>query len=352
LALQLPNTAINNIMTSKGRWKATGLGDSGETYLVGSDEMMRSTSRMVLQDPKRYEKEAVSAGLDPAAAAKAARVKGTILIQTVHTAAARLALQGHTGTTTAKDYLGHESLVSYAPLRIRGLNWGIVAKIDTDEAFAPAQDFAWRMAIATAAIVLLVSIVALLLAQFFVRPVRRLVTGVNQVAAGDLDTQVDASAKDEFGELARAFNQMSRSLRAKQELIEEQQRENDRLLVNLMPEAVAKRYREGEKTISEDHQNVSVLYADLAGFDDFTESMTSARSLDLLNDLVRAFDEAAARIGVEKVRTLRNGYLASCGLTIARVDNARRITLFAWRWTASSNGSTRSTASVSRCGPG
>ena len=60
---------------------------------------------------------------------------------------------------------------------------------------------------------------------------------------------------------------MAASLRIKQELIEEQQAENDRLLLTLMPEAVAKRYKEGEETIAEDHQDVSVVFADIVGFD-------------------------------------------------------------------------------------
>ena len=49
----------------------------------------------------------------------------------------------------------------------------------------------------------------------------------------------------------------------------------------------------------------------------------------LLNGLVRSFDEAAERLGIEQVRTLREGYLASCGLIVPRVDNVRRTLDFA-----------------------
>ena len=122
---------------------------------------------------------------------------------------------------------------------------------------------------------------------------------------------------------------MSRSLRTKQELLEEQQAENDRLLLTLMPEAVAKRYRQGEETISEDHQDVSVVFADIVGFDALSAQLPSEQSLALLNELVRSFDEAAGRLGVEKIRTLRTGYLASVGLTVPRVDNSRRAVDFA-----------------------
>nr|MDQ2699420.1 adenylate/guanylate cyclase domain-containing protein [Actinomycetota bacterium] len=62
---------------------------------------------------------------------------------------------------------------------------------------------------------------------------------------------------------------------------------------------------------------------------EFGRSMSSDRALDVLNDIFRAFDEAAERLGVERVRTTRQGYLASCGLSVPRVDHARRSVEFA-----------------------
>ena len=141
---------------------------------------------------------------------------------------------------------------------------------------------------------------------------------------GDLGAQVESSSTDEFADLAVAFNDMSRSLQTKQELLEAEQAEHQRLLLTMMPETVAQRYRQGEQTISQDHQDVAVVFADIVGFDDYASGLDSATSLAQLNDLVRQFDEAAEQIGVERVRTLRNGYLASCGLVLPRVDNALR----------------------------
>jgi class 3 adenylate cyclase len=57
--------------------------------------------------------------------------------------------------------------------------------------------------------------------------------------------------------------------------------------------------------------------------------MTSEEAVAKLNDLIRTFDEAAERFGVERVRTTRQSYLASCGLGTPRVDNARRAVEFA-----------------------
>jgi len=118
---------------------------------------------------------------------------------------------------------------------------------------------------------------------------------------------------------------MSRSLQVKQDLLDEQRRQNDTLLLTLMPEEVARRYKQGDETIAADHQDVAVVYADIIGFDEFAAGLTAEESLSLVNDVWRSLDEAATRHGVERVRTTRSGYLASCGLSVPRVDNVRRV---------------------------
>jgi class 3 adenylate cyclase len=161
-----------------------------------------------------------------------------------------------------------------------------------------------------------------------VRPLRRLRDAARRIAAGETGVQVEAGESDELADVAAAFNDMSRSLELKNNLLEEQRQEIERLLRTLMPEKLAQRYREGAKTIVEDHQEVTVLFADIVGFEEFGRGLDSEKALDLLNDIFRAFDDAADEHGVERVRSTRNGYLASCGLTVPRVDNARRAVSF------------------------
>ena len=84
-------------------------------------------------------------------------------------------------------------------------------------------------------------------------------------------------SRDEFGDLTVAFNDMSRNLAIKEDLLNEQRRENDRLLLSLMPEPVVQRYREGEETIAQDHQDVTVIFADIVGLDELSAELTSER---------------------------------------------------------------------------
>lgn len=329
LALQFPISKINRLMTADQQWETAGMGATGETFVVGPDALMRSDSRLFLEDPEKFERDVIDAGTPAAIAAKSLRQHGTTLVQPVETEATRLALRGQTGTVIEDDYLGNETLQAYAPVDLHGLNWSIIAKIDTSEAFAPVATFTRTLVLSTVVITFIVCLAAMMLARLFIRPLRRLEAGAQQIGAGDYDISLPVQSRDEFGDLTTAFNDMSRNLAIKEDLLAEQRRENDRLLRTLMPESVVQRYRDGEETIAQDHHNVTVLFADTVGLDELTSGMPSEEALAIVNRLVHQFDAAADDLGVERVRTLRNGYWASSGLSVPRLDNVRRTVDFA-----------------------
>lgn len=329
IAFQIALDEINDVMTGSERWKQQGLGDTGEVYLVGRDDLMRSNSRRLIEHPDTYAQRATDGGTAPSIASRVVDVNGTVLLQPVDTFAVEEAQAGRRGTTNGTDYLGGDSVTAYAPLELEGLDWVVIARIDSTEAFAPVAEFTRNVLLSLLGILLGVSLLSLLLAQVFTRPIHRLVGAVHRVAEGDLDVQVPQGSRDEFGDLGSAFNDMASSLRIKQELIEEQQAENEKLLHTLMPESVATRYKQGDEAISEAYENVSVVFAELVGFDDYARGLSAEQEIGQLNTLMRGFDEAASKAGVEKVRTLHGGYLASSGLVIPRVDNVRRSVDFA-----------------------
>jgi class 3 adenylate cyclase len=78
-----------------------------------------------------------------------------------------------------------------------------------------------------------------------------------------------------------------------------------------------------------DHQDVTVIFADIVGLDELSSELSSDETLAIVNKLVRQFDSAAENLGVEKIRIMHNGYLASCGLSVPRLDNVRRTVDFA-----------------------
>ena len=122
---------------------------------------------------------------------------------------------------------------------------------------------------------------------------------------------------------------MSRNLAVKHQQVTEQRAENERLLRSLMPDTVVQRYRDGDETIAEEHQNVSVLSAEVVGLDDLSGEFDAEQTLAIINNLASEFDRAAEDLGVERVRNTYSGYLASCGLTVPRLDNVARTVDFA-----------------------
>lgn len=330
LAIELPIERLNEVMTVGGEWQENGLGATGETYLVGGDERsMRSISRALLEDPKAYAAAAVAAGLTPERATLAVRNANTLMQQTVTTEPVLRALAGEEGTALTADYLGRESLTAFAPLTVGGFTWAIVAQESAAEALIPVEDFTRNLILSTAGMIIFVCLLSLVLAQIFVRPLRRLKAAAQRIAAGEEGVEVDAGSSDELADVAVAFNAMSRSLQVKSELIEQQEKANEELILSFMPEGMASRYRHGDEAITQDHQDVTVIFADIVGFEELSLTLSSEEAVARLNEIIRTFDEAAERLGVERVRTTRQSYLASVGLGTPRVDNARRAVEFA-----------------------
>lgn len=331
LALPLPISKVNSIMTADRQWRAAGMGTTGETYLAGPDNLMRSDSRLFIQDPKQYKADVVAAGTPATTADAAIRWGGTTLVQPVATKAVRAAQRGETGSIIDTSYLGRRELVSYTPLSIPNsdLHWSLLASRETEEANARFATLSQTLTVTTAAMVFVICIGALLVAQIFVRPLRRLQAGTQEISAGNYEIAIPVTSRDEIGELTDAFNDMSRNLQIKEDLLIEQRKENDRLLMSLMPEPVAQRYREGEQNISQEHQDVTVIFADFVGLDEVSTEMSGYELVGIVDELIQELDSAAEALGVEPIRTLHNGYLASCGLHQPRLDSVHRTVEFA-----------------------
>jgi class 3 adenylate cyclase len=331
MALPVPIAKINQIMTANKHWQSAGMGAATETYLAGPDDLMRSDSRLFLEDPKAYRRDAIAAGTPPDVVDQAIRLGGTTLVQPVPSAGLRAAQRGETGVIPGIDYTDNKELEAYAPLTIpdSDLHWSILATRDDSDAFARLGKFSKTLVIAVTTVVFVISVASMIIAQSAVRPVRRLEAGTRKVSSGDYDVKIPVTARDEIGDLTVAFNEMSRSLGIKDELLNEQRNENNRLLLALMPESVVQRYRGGEETIAQKHQDVAVIFADIFGLDEISSNQSGDELVGTVDELFRQFDSAAEALGVERIRTFHNGYLASCGVITPRLDSTHRSIDFA-----------------------
>ena len=329
MAIQLSVDEINQVMTSDQRWVADGLGETGETFLVGEDLMMRSDSRVRLEESDQYFAAIASTATDAEQIERIRQLETSILSQEVNNQAIDRAQDGQSGVDTVVNYLGESVLSAYAPLDIRGVDWVIVSEVSEAEIFAPVSIFARRVLISAAGLVFLITLASLWLARAFLKPVKRLSEGFRRLALGYQEVFVDVLADDELGELSKAFNHMVKKNRKTSAIVSQKTQETEALLLNMFPASVAKRLRKGEDLIVDEAESVTVVFINVLNFQQLTEELKPRKAIGILNDLVKALDEATESYGVEKIKTTGSEYLAVSGLSVARLDHSKRIVDFA-----------------------
>lgn len=172
LVIQFPLGKLNAIMQER-----QGMGETGETYLVGPDKLMRSDSYL---DPENH--SVIASFANPN-------------LGSVNTEAVSRVFNGQTGLDIVIDYNGNPVLSAYSPLNAPGLNWAILSEIDKSEALA-RSNLLMQISVAILAVTLIAIIfVSVFLAKSITRPLggepQELVKIADLVARGDLAYNFD-----------------------------------------------------------------------------------------------------------------------------------------------------------------
>ena len=89
---------------------------------------------------------------------------------------------------------------------------------------------------------------------------------------------------------------------------------SERLLLNILPPAIAERLKRNEVNIAQGHADVTVLVGDIVGFTRMTEELSPVETVKILNDVFSVFDDLADRYRVDKIKTIGDAYMAAAGL--------------------------------------
>lgn len=135
--------------------------------------------------------------------------------------------------------------------------------------------------------------------------------------------------KDEIGEMFLAFNQMfdriaweiGERLKTAEKLRHEQQK-TDKLLLNIIPEAIVDRLKQEEDCIADHFQEVSILFADIVGFTELSATIPPSALVNLLNQVFSRFDLLSEKHELEKIKTIGDAYMVASGLPYPRQDHA------------------------------
>lgn len=172
---------------------AEGLGETGEVYLIGPDNLLRSHTRFSDQN--------------------------LILKQEVNNEAVLRALDGQSGVVKTIGNDGADVISAYEPMQVFGQHWALIAEQDLSEVYQRSTRLALLLAASSALVILLISGLVILFARSLTRPLNRAADSMREIAAGEYDKEVpDTTRADEIGVIAKTLETMRTKLvRGKEE---------------------------------------------------------------------------------------------------------------------------------------
>jgi len=186
IALQLPLEGIQKIMGIR-----EGMGETGESYLVGEDLKMRSNSF-----------------LDPTGHTVKASFAGTVKNNGVDTEAVKRALAKEQNTEIIIDYNNNPVLSSFDYIDFGNFKWAVLSEMDEPEAFASIRSNTTFMIISMIVVAAIIALIGLFVAKKTASPIVEIANIAKLVAEGGLDIKVKQTSNDEVGMLQSAIQQM------------------------------------------------------------------------------------------------------------------------------------------------
>ncbi|WP_421655015.1 adenylate/guanylate cyclase domain-containing protein [Leptothermofonsia sp. ETS-13] len=128
--------------------------------------------------------------------------------------------------------------------------------------------------------------------------------------------------------LQQTLSALGKSLKETQAMAKKlaaEQEKSERLLLNILPEAIADRLKQTPQSIADGFAEATVLFADVVGFTEMTNRMEPTELVARLNQIFSCFDALAEKHGLEKIKTIGDAYMVVGGLPNLRADHAEAI---------------------------
>ncbi|MEO5805969.1 methyl-accepting chemotaxis protein [Devosia sp.] len=253
IAAQISTDAINTILGS-----SDGLGETGESFFVGPDHLMRSDSRFSPDNDA--------------------------LVTTFENPIVDAALAGTAASGVTSNYRGMNMIVTTEPLEFAGAHWAVVTAIGEAEAFAPITNMRNMILLVGGALLAIAAVLGYFFARSISRPLSVLTATMETLAQGNLDIDVKGSnRRDEIGAMARAVEVFRES----------------GLKVAEMTEAEAAgviRTREDRATMMQTLQRAFGAVVDAAISGDFSKRVVAEFPDEELNTLARSVNNLVATV--------------------------------------------------------
>lgn len=211
LVMQISIHEVDRLMTGDRRWDEEGMGGTGEAYIVGPDNLLRSDLRLQIEDPEAFYRRLSAAGADSNLIQRL-RLTGTSILTLPMDLKPMKPSQPWQGSGIARSVLDTPVLRSLGTLDIPDLRWVLVAEMDVEEALAPVKRL--RTQIWTIGLVIAVTffLIAGWLGASVAQPILRLAETARRLGKGDLTPPLRVASDDEIGDLEASFSRMVQDL--------------------------------------------------------------------------------------------------------------------------------------------
>lgn len=269
IVFEISATVINKLML-EDRAK-NGLGNSGETYLVGDDFLMRSSSKFQ---------------------------ENSILKTKVNTIGVNRALKGISGSDIFLDYRGTNVFSSYERPEIPFFNWVLMVEIDEKEALSPIIAIRNYIIFVTIFISFIVLILAIFISQKFSKPIIKLNQATSEIGQGNYSFELERTTSDEIGDLTDAFNTMTINLKEKNKELEAEKSLRYSLIIDAQE-------KERERLSRELHDGLGQLFTALKlNLENYKEE--NSENQESIDKSIKIVDNA-----IDDIRKMSNDLMPS-----------------------------------------
>lgn len=327
VAVRLADEALGGMLESL--WRDGLLGETGDVYLLGDDQSMRSDARLFQEDPTEYFARIDEQGMtDEEDRMAMESLATTILFQDVNTDASRAASQGEAGRATDISYQGREVVTAYQPLDIPGVRWALLVEQEAVEVDEAVNDYRREGTIVLVILVVGLTFLMVAWANSFMNPIRAMSAALLWTREKRIAAEVPAAGVREFRELADGLNQMVADLTRRRRLVADALSRKLRVLQTILPPAAAERVGTGDRKLLDRAPQATVAILTLEGIDEMASERSVEEHQDLTRQLIDTLDALAEANGLERVRVMGGSYHAVCGLSAPYLDHAPRALAF------------------------
>lgn len=321
---------LTDIMTNDQQWG--GGSEVGETYVVASDTLMRSDSRLFLEDRAAFFDAVESAGTADADEIGSMQFFGTtVLFQPIDYRQVDAAFAGESGVVEGTNYLGREVISTTRLLDIDGLEWSVFAEAETAEIEAPIDQFNRNLLVAIAVFIVVVTFIAVRWADRLLEPLRIISTRLRAIRGGGADTQLTelpARSAAEFVELSDDIDTMIATLQHRTDAARRRADERRQVMRRLLPASIAERAEAGDRDVVEQIATATVAVVVIGGLGALVTDGDPDRARELLDRFVEEADDLVAERGLDRVQLTGDAYVAACGVSRPHLDHAARAAAF------------------------